>query len=158
MALGSIGQQRLDIGPDYNVIELFEASGWGKKPGRCSQSRSVAASAPTRCAKGASQFPIAPADPGAPLPALSFPGGFRTPALLRAWTGPCWAGIRNPSQKPTCSGTDDLPYGGFGVTVSGRGGVSRLSVSTAARATGHWRFSEEHRNSLSSQEIGRAHV
>jgi len=34
-----------------------------------------------RCATPAPQNPIAPAEPGAPLPALSFPGGFRTPAL-----------------------------------------------------------------------------
>ena len=33
-----------------------------------------------RCTDGASQIPIAPAEPGAPHPAPSFPGGFRTPA------------------------------------------------------------------------------
>ena len=40
-----------------------------------------AASTAARCATPAPQNPIAPAEPGAPLPALSFPGGFRTPAL-----------------------------------------------------------------------------
>src|SRR5262245_9006639 len=33
------------------------------------------------CVTRASQIPIEPAEPGAPLPATSFPGGFRTPAL-----------------------------------------------------------------------------
>src|SRR5215467_14847911 len=33
------------------------------------------------CAIGANQIPIAPTEPGALCPALSFPGGFRTPAL-----------------------------------------------------------------------------
>ena len=45
----------------------------------------------------ADEISIAPAEPGAPLPATSFLGGFRTPALSRTWLRPSRAGIRNPS-------------------------------------------------------------
>ena len=38
------------------------------------------ASQAPHCAIGANQISIEPAEPGAPLPAPSFPGGFRTPA------------------------------------------------------------------------------
>ena len=34
-----------------------------------------------RCTDGAHQIPMAPAEPGASLPATPFPGGFRTPAF-----------------------------------------------------------------------------
>ena len=43
----------------------------------------AAASIRARCTAAASQIPIAPAEPGAPHPAPSFPGGFRTPAPVR---------------------------------------------------------------------------
>ena len=42
---------------------------------------SRAASTRARCTIGADEIPIAPAEPGAQLPATPFPGGFRTPAL-----------------------------------------------------------------------------
>ena len=48
------------------------------------------------------QIPIAPAETSAPLPASSFPGGFRTPALRCAWRGQRRAGIRNPSHEQAC--------------------------------------------------------
>jgi hypothetical protein len=49
---------------------------------------------------GANQFPIAHADPpGALVPAVSFFGGFRTPALVPVDRS-ALAGIRNPSQNP----------------------------------------------------------
>ena len=48
----------------------------------------------------ANQFPIArAARSGAPFPAVSFLGGFRTPALVRVERSSV-AGIRNPSHKP----------------------------------------------------------
>jgi hypothetical protein len=50
------------------------------------------------CSDRASQIPIAPAEPGATQPAPSFPGGFRTPALVRAAMF-VQAGVRNPSHK-----------------------------------------------------------
>jgi hypothetical protein len=50
---------------------------------------------------GANQFPIAHADPpGALVPAVSFFGGFRTPALVPVDRS-ALAGIRNPSHKRT---------------------------------------------------------
>ena len=97
MALGPNGLGWLDIGCDCTAIELFAASGRSKIGGCRTQSHPGAASGLTRCANAARQFPIAPADPGAPLPAPSFPGGFRTPALRCAWMVRRRAGIRNPS-------------------------------------------------------------
>jgi hypothetical protein len=55
------------------------------------------ASTGARCTDSASQFPIAPAESGAPLPATSFPGGFRTPALSVCGCHRHRAGVRNPS-------------------------------------------------------------
>jgi hypothetical protein len=50
---------------------------------------------------GANQFPIAHADPpGALVPAVSFFGGFRTPALVPVDRS-ALAGIRNPSHNRT---------------------------------------------------------
>src|SRR5271168_5355533 len=48
----------------------------------------VAAPTGARCTVGPSQISIAPAEPGAPLPALSFPGGFRTGASTTAHWSP----------------------------------------------------------------------
>lgn len=42
---------------------------------------SPAASTGARSTDRPNEIPIVPAEPGAPLPATSFPGGFRTPAL-----------------------------------------------------------------------------
>src|SRR5262249_10212969 len=55
------------------------------------------------CTVAAGEISIAPADRGAHSPAVSFTGGFRTPARQRR--ARCklsdWAGIRNPSQQET---------------------------------------------------------
>src|SRR5262245_23790871 len=57
----------------------------GLPPARCrAPAPAPAASIRARCAASAGQIPIVPAEPGAPLPAPSFPGGFRTPALVPA--------------------------------------------------------------------------
>ena len=54
----------------------------GPPPDRCRLPTAVPdASIRARCVASAGQISIAPAEPGAPLPAPSFPGGFRTPAL-----------------------------------------------------------------------------
>jgi len=68
---------------------------------QCSTTAALPASRGPRCTDGASDIPIAPADPGAQLLASSFPGGFRTPARSRPRRAQCRAGIRNPSQKET---------------------------------------------------------
>src|SRR5262245_30334955 len=66
------------------------------------------ASTGARCTDSASQFPIAPAEPGAPLPATSFPGGFRTPALSVCGCRRHRAGVRNPSQEQTPTMNDQV--------------------------------------------------
>ena len=70
---------------------------------QCSTTAALPASRGPRWTDGASEIPIAPAEPGALLPASSFPGGFRTPARSRPRRGQCRAGIRNPSQLRTCA-------------------------------------------------------
>jgi len=72
----------------------------GPPPARCrSPAPAQTASIRARCAASAGQIPIVPAEPGAPLPAPSFPGGFRTPALGARRGARHGAGIRNPSHK-----------------------------------------------------------
>jgi len=52
---------------------------------QCSTTAALTASRAPRWTDGASEIPIASADPGAQLPASSFLGGFRTPARSCAW-------------------------------------------------------------------------
>src|SRR6185503_9938645 len=83
-----------------------------------------------RCTDGASQIPIAPAEPGAPHPSPPFPGGFRTPALVHAATFVA-AGIRNPSQQRSSRDADDQTPSAFCVRQP-----KRLEVKFCCAAAG----------------------
>src|ERR1700733_8099751 len=98
--LGKIGRKGSKSQHDCTVIELRAASG----PAPLFGVRRAGATSSGPCSdNGANQFPIALADPpGALLPAVSFLGGFRTPALVPVDRS-ALAGIRNPSQNPPTS-------------------------------------------------------